>query len=186
MFKCIVNPNNKVTMLLSVFTLFINMSGCSRLHQEELKHLTGLQDSLKQNQENLSLDISIFSYRAKYIDSVLLVFQNHYTDTIGFEMGNNLSRYKSIRKVYKHNMGQFNSNLKEQKALEKQLSNLGQDLEAGKLSKQEFKNYYASEKLDVDKLVTSSRLVKKTVYEVEPDYIRITKYMQPFLATLKK
>lgn len=182
MFKCIVNPIKKVTMSLSVFALFLTMSSCSRLHREELKHLTDLQDSLSLNQENLSIDITIFSYRAKYIDSVLLVFHNNYTDTVGFEMGNNLSRYKSIRKVYKHNTGEFNSHLKEQVALGNQLSNLKQDLNAGKLSKQEFKNYFATEKLDVEKLLTSSRLVNKTLYEVEPDYIRITKYLQPFLA----
>ena len=67
-----------------------------------------------------------------------------------------------------------------------QLSALKQDLKAGKLSKQEFKNYFATEKLDVEKLLTSSRLVNKTLYEVEPDYIRITKYLQPFLAKIKQ
>jgi len=184
MFKCIVNPINKV--IISVFTLFFTMSGCSRIHQEELKHVFAMQDSLTLNQENLLMDISIFNYRAKYIDSVLLVFHNNYTDSMGFEMGNNLSRYKSIRKVYKFNAGKFNSNLKEQSALNEQLSALKQDLKAGKLSKQEFKNYFATEKLDVEKLLTSSRLVNKTLYEVEPDYIRITKYLQPFLAKIKQ
>ena len=57
---------------------------------------------------------------------------------------------------------------------------------AGIILEKEFKNYFATEKLDVEKLLTSSRLVNKTLYEVEPDYIRITKYLQPFLAKIKQ
>jgi hypothetical protein len=185
MFKCIFNNSYKVFLVLPAFAFFFTMSSCSSIHSEELAHLSALQDSLQHNQENLAMDVTIFSYRAKYIDSVLLVFHNKYTDSMDLDLGSNLSRYKSIRKVYKHHTGVYNSNVKEQEALKNQLANLEKDLKAGKLTKETFKSYFAAEKLDVEKLTNSSALCKQTLYEVEPDYVRITKYLQPFLVNLK-
>ena len=48
-------------------------------------------------------------------------------------------------------------------------------------SKEEFKSYYTTEKIDTEVLVNSSVAVKKALYEVEPEYSRIIQTLSPLL-----
>jgi hypothetical protein len=158
--------------MLIVSALFISLLGCSK-YKEELAHLDKLQEELEANKQEFNIDIHLFEERVKYMDSVLLIFNNFYSDSVSLELGNDLSRYKGIKKIYKMNIGLFNDNVAEQAELEKQLVNLHTDLEGGKLSDDAFKSYFSNEKLDVLKLTTASKAVKKTLYELESEYTRL-------------
>lgn len=181
MFKC--NSYNPKKILSACFVLLMSLSihSCSNKYEQELLHLEDLTEKLEANKKNFDLDIPLFESRIAYIKSTMRFFRNDYQDSISLELGNNLSRYKGISKIYVKKTGEFKSNLKDQQELEVQLRNLKTDLLNGNLSKEEFKNYYNTEKADIDKLINSSFSVKKNLYEVEPEYSRITKALNPLM-----
>lgn len=183
------NKNNCYTRKISRFGLFafsllFMITACTN-HKEELAHLSELTDILEANKKNFDLDIPLFETRKEFIESTLNTFRNNYTDTMSLELGNSLSRYKAIKKIYNKNISAFNENLKDQEELEKQLENLKTDLKNNKLTKEEFKAYYNTEKMDVLALVNSCKNVKKILYQVEPDYKRVTEEVIPLLESLE-
>jgi undecaprenyl pyrophosphate synthase len=184
MYKSEFNSSNK-NVILFILGFILFAISCTNSHKEELKHLNALQEQLDSNAENLNIDDPIFSARAKYIDSVLRIFKNKYTGNMDENLGNNLSRYKAIKKNYTHQTRELEKSRKEQSELTKQLENLAKDVHDGKLSKDEFKSYYSTEKIDVQALIAASSNIKKTLYEVEPEYARITKDLQPYLDSMK-
>jgi septal ring factor EnvC (AmiA/AmiB activator) len=161
------------------------MTSCSFTHREELKHIEQLEEKLLANHSNLAIDEKLFQDRAVYIDSVLMAFKNNYKDTISLELGNQLSRFKSIRKNYTHQVKQFMKHTTEQKELEDQLKALRTDVKKGRMSKNEFKNHFSIEKMDVEALISESELAKKTLYELEPEYSRLVQEISTQLATMK-
>lgn len=174
---------NSIFSVLS-FALLIVTSSCQN-HKEELKHLGNLQETLESNNEYLDLDIPLFKTRIEFIDKTLRTFRNNYTDTMSLELGNSLSRYKAIKKIYTKNTTQYSKNKKDQMELKTQLENLKTDLNNGKLTKEEFKGFFNTEKTDVLALIESSKYIKKTLYEVEPDYKRITEELLPILEQIE-
>ncbi len=161
----------------------ILFSSCQN-YKEELKHLGELQTRLEANRSNFDLDIPLFKTRTVYVQNTLRSFTNDYKDTMSIELGNALSRYKAIKKIYDRHTSNYEQNQKEQADLEKQLNDLEADLNSGKLSREEFKAYYNIEKIDIEALIKSSSATRKILYEVEPDYMRITKELNPILETI--
>ena len=74
----------------------------------------------------------------------------------------------------------------EQKELEDQLKALRTDVKKGRMSKNEFKNHFSIEKMDVEALISESELAKKTLYELEPEYSRLVQEISTQLALLSK
>lgn len=176
---------NSILWSMLAFTLLMTNTSCNK-YEEELHHLNDLQETLQANKDNFDLDIPLFDTRIEFIEKTLRTFANDYTDTMSLELGNKLSRYKAIKKIYSKSVKEYNRNELEQSELEKQLANLKTDLKNGKFSKDEFKGYYNTEKTDVQALVASTNSVKKTLYEVEPDYKRITEELLPILEEIEK
>lgn len=170
---------------LSVFIFAVLLSGCMINHTEEIKRVEELQELLNENEKNLNLDVSLFKLRAEHIETTLRTFRNDYTKIMSKELGDNLSKYKNLKKIYTYNSGKYDANVKEQVELSSQLENLIQDLKAGKLSKEEFKSYYRTEKADIEQLIAASKDIGKRMYEIEPEFIRLDTYFQPLLEKLK-
>ena len=72
-------------------------------------------------------------------------------------------------------MGEYDFCSKEQKDLTSQMKNLLSDVKSNRLSKNEFKQYFAQEKKDIFELVIRSEKIKKSLYEIEPEYIKLEK-----------
>lgn len=169
--------------IVAFFIIQLFFSACQN-HKKELKYLNALQVKLEENNSNFDLDITLFETRTSFIQNTLRTFKNDYNDTLSLDLGNALSRYKGIRKIYDNHILNYLKNKKEQTELEKQLKDLEADLRSGKLSKEEFKTYFNTEKIDVEALIKSTTITRKTLYEVEPEYTRITKYLIPILDSL--
>ena len=168
------------------FAMIVAVVACSSSHSEEIKLTESLMKKLEQNESTLSLDIVLFTQRTEHIERVLASFKNTYTDTIGKELGDNLSRLNVLRKIYERNTGSYYENIKNQEELKKQLNNLKTDLKNGEISKKEFKAYYKTESEDIEELIIKSKELNKSYYELEPEYTRITEYLEPFKANIKQ
>lgn len=162
-------------MIILSFIGLLTLSNCSSLNDEKLKAIYELQDTLESNQENITIDISLFKYRIEVIEHTLRDYSNDYTGTINQDLGLKLSRFKVLKKIYSKQIGEYDFCSKEQKELTKQLTNLLSDVESNKMRKEDFKKYFAQEKKDTYELISRSLKIKKSLYEIEPEYIKLEK-----------
>lgn len=176
-------PNtSKLLYNLSIFLFsLVLFTSCGRSHKTEVDAIEKLEVSLEANLQNLEIDDALFSTRIKYIERVLRYFSNDYYAEMSLELGNNLDKLKSLKKIYAKRLNEHASNLKEQGELVTQLTTLKTDISNGAMSKEEFKSYFNTEKIDTEVLLNSSVAVKKSLYEVEPEYSRILETLTPLL-----
>ena len=165
---------SKSILILSIFGL-LTLSNCRSLNNEKIKAIQELQDTLILNQENLSIDITLFKYRIEAIEQTIRNYRINYKGTINQDLGLQLSRFKVLKKIYSKQIGEYDFCYKEQKELTTQMRNLLSDVESNSLSKNEFKQYFAKEKKDIYELVKRSERIKKSLYEIEPEYIKLEK-----------
>jgi len=156
-------------------------TSCAGNHKTEIEAIEKLEVSLNDNIKNLTIDDALFSTRIEYIERILRYFSNDYSIEMTMELGINLDKLKSIKKIYAKRLNEHANNLKEQGELGKQITTLKTDISNGAMSKEEFKSYFNTEKIDTDVLLNSSAAVKKGLYEVEPEYSRILEILGPLL-----
>ncbi|MDC1395197.1 hypothetical protein N8368_01670 [Bacteroidia bacterium] len=185
MFKFNSPSQNSIVNFITIFLISIFSCACQGEFAEENKHIDDLKIQLAANKPNADIDIGLFESRIEFIESTLRIFSNDYKESMSLELGNSLSRYKAIKKIYTRRVGQFHANQKEHVELETQLNKLKSDVSNALMTKEEFKQYYTTEKTDVLQLLESSNEVKKGLYELELDYTRITKELKPILAQIK-
>ncbi|MBT8326437.1 MAG: hypothetical protein KJP21_01860 [Bacteroidia bacterium] len=161
-----------------IATLTVLFTGCSGGNIEELNRLNELETKLVENQENLNIDIEPFKLRLKEMEKDLSYYKTEAGDTISLEFSQQLSKFDVIRKIYTKNITSFTHSTKEQNELEEQIKNLRLDLEEGNISKEEFKEYFKKEEMDIEALLLESKEIKKALYQVEPDYRRIAKIIE--------
>jgi hypothetical protein len=156
-------------------------TSCGGKHRAEVAAVEKLEVSLEGNLKNLEIDDALFSTRIEYIESVLRYFSNDYSTEVSLELGNNLDKLKSLKKIYAKRLNEHAHNLKEQGELGTQLTALKTDISNGAMRKEAFKSYFNTEKIDIEVLLNSSVAVKKALYEVEPEYSRIIETLTPLL-----
>lgn len=171
-------------MLILGFALLLTFSSCKSSFSDEIKHVDGLEITLLDNKENFDVDIELFKSRITYIERSLRTFSNDYAHTMPLELGNQLSKFKGLKKIYIKRVGQYENNIKEQSELERQITALKKDLLNASISKEEFLAYVKTESLDIDRLVISTNEVKKSLYEIESEYTRISKELEEELARI--
>lgn len=175
---------NLILLRTTAFALLITLYGCSSKFSEEIKVTKELAKQLEQNDDNKNIDIKSIKDRAAEVDLLILTFKTQYTDTVSKELGDNLTKLKVLKKIYTRNVGRYAENKKNQIELKEQLTNLLTDLENNKITKEEFKAYFKTEKDDVTQHIEQCNDVSRTLYEVEPEYTRLMEYLQPFIAKL--
>jgi len=166
--------NSKALIILSFIGL-LTLSYCSSFSNQKLEIINELKDTLISNQENLAIDIALFKYRIEEIEQTLRNYQNDYKDTINQDLGLKLSRYKVLKKIYNKQVNEYDFCTQEQKELVQQLENLYIDVKANRLNKDAFKGFFAKEKIDTYNLIERSKGIKKSLYEIEPEYIKLQK-----------
>ncbi len=174
-----------MTALIVAYALLITLTSCGIKFSEEIEHVKKLQAQLEANKENLNLDAPLFKLRADHVESTLRTFRNKYKQRMSKELGDNLSKYKNYKKIYLRSVRKYEESVKEQEALTKQLDNLRKSIKSGQITKDEFKVYHRTEKMDVEKLLQQSKEISKNLYEIEPEYRRLTAYFEPLLTELQ-
>lgn len=175
----------RITYSLIVVLCFVLLQSCSLQFKEEIALVEDLQEKLLANRENIDLDATDFKARVDEIKMNTSFLKVNYTDSISLEFGNQMDKYRGLKKIYQFQSGTLSECQKEQEALEKQLDNLLHDLKKGKLSKEEFKTYYKKEKTDVEQLLDKSKNIEKKLVEVEPEFRRISQWVYAEIEKLK-
>lgn len=168
-----------------VNTFFIGMlfmTACS--HSVEMEKIEELRQQLVLVDEAMNLDLQLFEERKKRIEKNLLTIRQLYNEDVTPEFASQMERYKALKKIYAKNINIYHQADKDRKALSKQLTDMQQDLRNFKMSKEEFKKYFRVEKQAVADVLEKSSVLNKQFYEVEPEYIRLEKVVEPLIAQL--
>lgn len=175
----------RTSSLILVVWSFTLLHSCSLKFNEEIAMVEELQAKLTANRENIDLNPAEFKARLDEIVVNTSFLKVNYKDSVSLEFGNQMDKYRGLKKIYKSQAGLLAECQKEQEALEKQVDNLLHDLKRNKLSKEEFKVYYKKEKEDVEQLLEKSKDIESKLVEVEPEFRRISKWVYTEIEKLK-
>lgn len=159
------------------FISILPFAGCGDDHHRELVMIDTLKTMLKETEQNIDIDRQTINLRTEEMSKNFTIVYKFYTDTFDAELGGKMDRYKGILKIYKlflREEGHINLELAE---LKKQVETLEKDVKRGKVSKQEFRKYYNTEKADIEANLLLSQRAGKTVQEIEPEYQRLSPIM---------
>lgn len=166
-----------IAVLITCFLSFniTVFTSCNSVDEEYTARLDSLDAALEANEKVLEIDFKTIGIREKLIAEHFRLVRNYYTDTMTLEFGNSLTKYKGILKTYRNFINQYPKVYDELKALQKQSNDLRTDTEKGKLSKEEFKSYYAKEMSDAKANLEFSRKLAASIHALEPEYQRISR-----------
>ena len=91
----------ELVLTFSIITLFftsIFQTGCNSVSEKYSTRLDTLDMKLQLNAELLSIDFTTIENREKTIIKQLRYMRKYYNKTYTQELGNNLTKYKGIRK----------------------------------------------------------------------------------------
>lgn len=165
------------------FTFFT--SGCNSASNEAyFLRLDTLDNKLTETREFLSIDVATIHSRNELIFNHLSYVDQFYKGEMPEEFGNGLAKYKGIKKNYAHFLKEYEKQFNEMKSLEKQAADLRKAVENKELSKEKFKEYYATELHDVEANRRDAEILNKTIMSLEPDYQRLSKMINDELVRL--
>lgn len=176
---------NFLKVLIPIFSILIISSlttGCGPAHDIENEKLDSLDMKLEQSKENLNLDIKLIKLRKEEIAANREFILKNKKDTFTYDLGAQLDRYKALMKTYKQHIESYEHFIAELPQLEKQVKDLRRSLNRDEFTKDEFKKYYYIEENDVNALYEGSTKIKKALYELEPEYMRLSKYFDKEVA----
>jgi hypothetical protein len=174
-------------LVLGVITIILTLSvsnGCNSIDTAYLTRLDTLDQKLNLTYKYLSIDFVTMQNRELRIARELQHVSKYYDQTYTEELGNNLTKYKGIKKVYSNFLNQYPKRFDELKSLEKQVANLRISVNDGDLSKDQFKEYYQTELNDINFNLQFSEKLNRSIHSLEPDYQRISAEVFSLLSDL--
>ncbi len=172
---------------LILFSIVISTNtSCSDRYAIENAKLDTLELHLEAAEKFLNIDIALIKARVNEIEINRTFIRNEYKDTFSMELGSNLDRYKALMRIYESNIEQYNKWTSEYDELSEQVANLRKALKRDELEREQFKQYYYTEEKDIIALREGSKMLQKSMYEMEPEYNRLTAYFDPIIEELAK
>ncbi len=177
----------EVVLTFSIITIFFTsmfQTSCNSVSEEYTTRLDTLDQKLKINAELLSIDFATIETREKAIIKELRYMRKYYDQTYSQELGNNLTKYKGIRKAYSNFIKNYPIVFNEMKALEKQAVDLRISVNNNDIDKPAFKQYYQTELTDVNNNLAFSERITQSIHALEPEYQRISDSVRNVLREL--
>lgn len=172
-------------LLINILIISIITSSCGPTHKVETQKLDSLEMQLAQSEDNLNIEIELIQNRITEIALNRKYVMQNRKDTFTYELGVNLDRYKALMRIYQDNVDSYLHFNNELPALRKQVETLRNSLKRNEFSKEEFKKYYYQEAADIQALFEGSEKIKRSLYEMEPEYIRLSEYFDKEKASIK-
>lgn len=170
-----------VLFLAGVFQI-----SCNEAPSPELARIDSLENKLKLIAKNLNVDDELITARSAEMTENMTLIQLHYEEEFTQEMAQKMGRYKAINKVYTKYLSKQEALDKELDVLYNQLKGLRNSIEDKKISREQFKSYYAIEKDAADKLLEETSKFAKVLYEVELDYQRLAPYVDEIITNMDR
>lgn len=172
--------------LLLISVLFIAHAGCRQKYAVESAAIDSLVVRNSKAMEFLSIDLLTINERKKEMEQQIGVLQKIQPDTTGSDFQMNLEKYKGIYKVYTRFIANYDVIFNQIRQNEKQLSGLKNSLLNEKISAYDYKLALAKESEKVNTTYRDAEAFGHKVYQLEPDYQRISSYFEPLYQSMLK
>lgn len=179
--------NKGILLGLTLITIVLTLSvqtGCNAVDAEYLMRLDSLDQTIVETEKHLSIDFSTISNREEAITRELQYMNKYYDRIFTEELGNNLTKYKGIKKTYAHFLNEYPNLFNEMKALQKQARDLRESVNKNELSKEAFKKYYHTEMADATSNNAFAEKLSLSIHALEPEYQRISALIQQEVSSL--
>ncbi|MFT5723814.1 MAG: CRISPR/Cas system CSM-associated protein Csm4 (group 5 of RAMP superfamily), partial [Bacteroidia bacterium] len=160
-----------ITILLTMTT----QTGCNEVNPEYLVRLDSLDEKIVLTEKYLAIDYTTIASREQYITKHLVYMAKYYDRTMTKDFGNNLTKYKAIKKTYANFLNRYSDLVSETKALKTQAADLRTSVTKNQITKAEFKQYYHAESTDIDEHLLFTKRLNQSIHGLEPEYQRISR-----------
>jgi hypothetical protein len=172
-------------IILSSF-LLIHFSNCTSKYGVEIAAIDSLAIKNKKTMDNLNIDLVTINTRKIEMKKDLDILQNVTPDSSALEFKMNVDKYKGIHKVYTKFIENYDVIFNRVKLNEVQLASLKNSVLDEKISGQDFKMALDKEKQNVNDNLINSQTIGHRIFQLEPEYQRLSTYFEKQLIELKK
>lgn len=159
----------------------LTFTQCKEVPKRELMMLDTLDTILVRTRENLSIDLITLNNRKERINQDRNLLMRFYRDTVDPELGQMMTRYRGIYKIYGRFIGNYQQVHNDLVTSKKQVETLRNSVRDHKLTKEQFKEYYNNEKEFALANFRRSKEISANIPEVEPDFQRISREVDALL-----
>ncbi|NUM31979.1 MAG: hypothetical protein HUU47_06610 [Bacteroidetes bacterium] len=175
------------SLIIWAFIILISItSGCKNKYQVEISMIDSLISKNKKASDYINIDLITINQRRIEIKAQLAVLENFKPDSSVVEFESNLIKYKAIYKAYRKFIENFDLVHSKVKLNEKQLAALKNSLVDEKITAEEFKNILEVETYNVNDNLSNAEVLGNTIFKLEPDYQRLSKYFDQVVEKLIK
>lgn len=173
----------KIILLLIALTMVpaFMLTQCKKAPNRELMMLDTLDTIIKRTEENLKFDLITLNNRKSTIEQDQMLMKRFYRDSITSDMGNKMTRYRGIEKIYERFLDGYQIVYNDMMKSKQQALDLRESVVNDQLTKEEFKQYYTEEKELAEENFERSRQISRNIPEIEPDYQRIAAEVEEWL-----
>jgi len=162
---------------LSSLIFLISLAiGCKNKYAVESAAIDSLISKNQKAKDYLKIDLITINERKLEMDSQIAILVKFKPDSSTTEFEMNLEKYKGINKIYSRFIANYDAIFNQIRFNERQLSGLKNSLMDEKINGYDFKLALAKEREKVAISLADAEAVGHKVYQLEPDYQRLSSY----------
>lgn len=163
-----------------IFIAFLAI-GCKNKYAVESAAIDSLISKNQKAKDYLKIDLITINERKLEMKRQIAILVKLKPDSSSAEFAMNLEKYKGIHKIYARFIANYDVIFNRIRFNEKQLSGLKNSLMDEKINGHDFKVALAKEKEKVAISLADAEAVGNKVYQLEPDYQRLSRYFDPIV-----
>jgi hypothetical protein len=167
--------STKVLLISSIIVLTC-LNSCKKKYEVEAAAIDTLISKNKKALDYLQVDLVTINERKKEIAEQLKILDQHKPDTVDAEFFLNYEKYKGILKIYTRFIENYDVIYGRVKYNEKQLAALKNSLIDEKITAAEYKIALGKERDNVNDNLTNAEVFGRRIFQLEPDYQRLSHY----------
>ena len=174
-------------ILISITILIINgLLGCKNKYEVERSSIDSLVIKNEKAFGYLKIDLITINERKIELKGQIAVLEQIKPDSSSMAFLMNFDKYKGIYKMYSRFIENYDIIFNRVRLNKKQLSALQNSLMDEKINGTEFKNSLAIEAENVNKNLINAEIFGQRIFQLEPDYQRLSQYFDPQIEKLIK
>lgn len=174
-------------ILISIIVLItFAIQGCKKKYAVERGSIDSLSVKNEKALNYLKIDLVTINERKNEMKAQIAVLEKIKPDSSGMEFLMNFDKYKGIYKMYSRFIENYDLIFSRVRFNKKQLNNLKNSLMDEKLTGNEYKLALAKETENVNQNLANAETFGQRIFQLEPDYQRLSSYFDAQVETLIK
>ena len=179
-------PKNIAFHIFCLIIVFVNLTSCKNKYKVETDMIDYLLRKNLLAEDFINIDLITINQRRIEMKAQIAVLTSYEPDSSALEFESNFIKYKAIYKSYKKFIENYDLVRSKVKLNERQLSSLKNSVIDKKITGTEFKIAIDRETRSVDENLMNAEILGNTIFKLEPDYQRLSKYFDNIVFKLIK